>query len=566
MISKVNKINIAILKDNINLSIANKSIEERIKYNSNLKTAIFLDKNKKLKGIITLGDLRRFIKKFPLNTKVKKLINKYPIVCKKKHLNSNLNTFVKKELDKRNLKNVDDLIVLNEDKTIHKIMNYNNIKNNSLYKNICVLGLGHIGLTLVVHLLKYFSNVTGLEIDSLKVKNIKNNDLEFYERNLDGLLKNALKNNKINFEKNILKINSQIYIICIGTNIVKKNLPNNNNLIKIFKLLGKKILKDDLIIMRGTLQVGVSRNLLIKILEDVSKLKCGKDFYFSYMPERIIEGDALNELEKIPQIISGYSKTCVEKANEFASKCFKNIINVKSLEEAEIIKLASNSFRDINFAFSNELARIANLYNLSGYDLIKNANYGYQRNNIKLPSVGVGGFCLPKDPYLFSELYSNEKSKGYKLAKYSREINDESFNILYKKISDFKYNEEKKKTKILFLGIAFKGQPETIDIRNSPTLVAFNKLAKTNSIKMFDVMGANILKKNFKLKKDIIINIKTLNNYDIVICMNNNPKYGEIISEKIKNNKNSVNKLIIDVWQVVDKNLVESYSWKYEKI
>jgi len=562
----VDKLNFVVLRDNINLNTANKLIEKSIKKNSNLKTAIFLDKNKKLIGILTLGDFRRFIKKFTPDTKITKLINVHPIVCKKEQLNGNLNTFIKKELNKRNLKNVDDLIVLNDDKTIHKVLNYDNIKNSSLYKNICILGLGHIGLTLSIHLLKYFSHIVGLEINSSKIKDIKNNNIEFYEKNLDGLLKNTLKNNKIKFENDILKSESQIYIICVGTNITNKNLPNNNNLIKIFRPLGKKISKGDLIIMRGTLQVGVSRNLLIKILEKVSKLKCGKDFYFSYMPERIIEGDALDELEKIPQIISGYSKTCSEKANEFAIKCFKNIVNVKSLEEAEIIKLASNSYRDINFAFSNDLARIANLYNLSGHDLIKNANYGYQRNNIKLPSVGVGGFCLPKDPYLFNSLYFNNNSKGYQLAKYSRKINEDSFNILYKKISKFKLNEKKNKIKILFLGIAFKGLPETIDTRNSPTLVALKKLTENNSIKMFDVMGSKILKKNPSFKKNIIINIKKLNDYDVVICMNNNPNYGEIISQKITYNKNRGNKLIIDVWQLIDKNLAESYRWKYEKI
>ena len=122
------------------------------------------------------------------------------------------------------------------------------------------------------------------------------------------------------------KINSQIYIVCVGTNITRKNLPNNENLKKIFKSIAKKISKGDLIIMRGTLQVGVSRNLLVKILERFSKLKCGKDFYFSYMPERIIEGEALDELMQIPQIISGYSEACFERANEFANKCFNRFI------------------------------------------------------------------------------------------------------------------------------------------------------------------------------------------------------------------------------------------------
>ena len=561
----MNKSNFIILKINIDLATTYEIVEKSLKQISNLKTAIFLDKNKRLIGILTLGDLRRFIKKFPSDTKIIKLINSNPIVCKKNKLDGNLNNFIKSELDKRNLSSVDNLIILNQDKTIYEVLDYQAILNNSYYKQICIVGLGHIGLTLAVHLLKYFSNISGLEILSSKIKNIKNNNIEFHERNLENLLGNALKNNKIKLESDISKIKCQIYIICIGTNITNKNLPNNENLSKIFKSIAKKISKGDLVIMRGTLQVGVSRNLLVRILEKVSKLKCGKDFYFSYMPERIIEGEALEELAQIPQIISGYSEICSEKSNEFATKCFKNTVNVKSLEEAEIIKLASNSFRDINFAFANELARIANIYSLSGHDLIKNANYGYERNSIKLPSIGVGGFCLPKDPYLFSKLYLNN-SKGYQLANNSRKINEDSFDILYKKINKFKLSEKKRKIKILFLGIAFKGQPETVDIRNSPTLVAFQKLRRNNSIDLFDVMGAKIVKINPSLKKNIITNIKKLDKYDLVVCINNNINYREIIHKELANNKDDKNKLIIDVWQILDQNLIESYGWKYEKI
>lgn len=562
----MNKFNFIKLNSNVDLSAANQIIEKNIKQNPNLKTAIFVDNNEKLKGILTLGDLRRLIKKYSVNTKIIKLINRNPITCKKTQLNNNLNNFLRKELYKRNLTNVDDLIVLNGDKTISKVLNYKTISQNSQYKQICILGLGHIGLTLAVHLLKYFSNISGFDILPSKIKKIKTNNLDFYERNLNSLLNNALKKNRINLEIDFSKINSQIYIVCVGTNITRNNLPNNENLKKIFKSIAKKVSKGDLIIMRGTLQVGVSRNLLVKILERFSKLKCGRDFYFSYMPERIIEGEALDELMQIPQIISGYSKACFERANEFANKCFKNVINVKSLEEAEIIKLASNSFRDMNFAFANELTRIANIYNLSGHDLIQNANHGYDRNNIKFPSIGVGGFCLPKDPHLFSKLFLNKSSKGYQLAKYSRKINEESFDILYRKLKQFKSREKKKKIKILFLGIAFKGYPETIDIRNSPTLVAFKKLKFDNSVYMFDVMGKKIINTNPKLKNYLIANIKNLNNYDFVVCMNNNIKYREIIQKKIKNNNKNKNKLIIDVWKILDQNLIEGYGWKYEKI
>lgn len=554
------------LERNINLNSALNIFEKSLKKNLNIKTAIFLDKKKKFYGIVTLGDLRRFIKEYSPNYKIYNLINKNPILCTKKQLNHNLNNYIKNELYKRNLNNFDDLIILNPDRTVFKVINYQIINQNPHYKQICVIGLGHIGLTLSIHLLKYFSNIIGFEILPSKIKNIKNNRLDIYEKNLEGLLNNALRDNKLILENDFSKVESQIYIVCVGTNLTSKNLPDNKNITEIIKSLGKKIVKKDLIIIRGTLQVGVSKYLLIKILEKVSKLKCGKDFYFSYMPERIIEGNALEELEQLPQIISAYSKDCSLVANQFAKICFKNNINVNSLEEAEIIKLASNSFRDLNFAFANELTRIANIYYLSGHDLINKANYGYNRNFIKLPSLGVGGFCLPKDPYLFSKLYNNNKSKGYQLAKHSRKINLNSLKILYKKINTFKSQIRKRKLKILFLGIAFKGYPETIDIRNSSSLSAFEKIKREHLIDLFDLMGKKIIKLNPSFKKNIVIKINNLNIYDVVVCFNNNDNYEEIVTSKIKNTLNNKKKLIIDPWKILDQNFIESYGWNYEKI
>ena len=562
----MNNLNFIELDRNLDLINAQNILEKSVKKNSNLKTAVFLDKKKIFYGILTLGDLRRFIKKYPPNYKINNLINTNPIVCTTKQLNYNLNNYIKNELHKRNLINFDNLIILNPNRTVFKVMDYQDIYQNPYYKQICVIGLGHIGLTLSIHLLEYFSNIVGFEILPSKIKNIKNNRLDIYEKNLEGLLRNALRDNRLILENDFSKVNSQIYIVCVGTNLTRKNLPDNKSITEIFKSLGKKIVKRDLIIMRGTVQVGVSKNLLIKILEKVSKLKCGKDFYFSYMPERIIEGNALEELEYLPQIISTYSKNCSLVTNEFAKIGFKNNINVNSLEEAEIIKLASNSFRDLNFAFANELTRLANIYYLSGHDLIEKANYGYNRNFINLPSLGVGGFCLPKDPYLFSKLYNNNKSKGYQLAEHSRKINVNSLKVLYKKIDKFKSKIRGRKLKILFLGIAFKGYPETVDIRNSSSLLAFEKIKGEHSIDLFDLMGEKILKINSFLKKNMVINIKNLNIYDIVVCFNKNINYEKIVVSKIKNILDNKKKLIIDPWKILDQNLIESYGWNYEKI
>ena len=260
--------------------------------------------------------------------------------------------------------------------------------------------MGHIGLPLSIYILKKFKSVIGYDLNKNKINNIRNINLDFYEKNLEKLLTNHINNKRLILSNNLRSINSEIYIICIGSTI-KKNKIINRNLKNLARILSKKIKKGDLIILRGAVSIGASREIFLKTILKYSNLKNGHDFYFSFMPERIIEGDALNELERVPQLVSGSTETCLQVAYDYSKEIFQNVIKLQSLEEGEIIKLASNSYRSLNFAFSNEISRISNLYGLSGSELIKKANYGYERNNISKPSLGLVVFVYQKIPYYF---------------------------------------------------------------------------------------------------------------------------------------------------------------------
>ena len=281
------------------------------------------------------------------------------------------------------------------------------------------------------------------------------------------------------------------------------------------------------------------------------------------MPERLIEGNSLNELKNLPQIFSGISLNCLKQIKNFASRYFDKIIEANSTEEAEIIKLASNSFRDLNFSFANEISRICENYNLSANELIEKANYGYSRNNISYPSVGVGGFCLPKDPYIFSNLINNKE--GYKFSLLSRKINDESINQAMRKLNKIKKDifNKRKKIKILILGVAFKGLPETIDLRNSSSLILYEKLKKKNYVKLYDING-HIIKKYFKFNQ-ITLN-PNLNSYDLVIIINNHAHYKDLFCKNIKLNKKNKLKVLFDPWNIVEKKICDDLNWVHKKI
>lgn len=526
--------------------------------------AISLGKNKKINGIISLGDLRRILIKNGMNDNIHKYLNKKPFIINEKNLNNKLNTLIN-NAEKKN-KKINQVIILNNKKDIIAIENLDTIRNNSKYKEITVVGLGHIGLPLAIHLLKNFTHINGYDKNSKKIDKIKNLDLDFYEKNLKTSLQKNIANKKFNLEKKLENINSQIYIICIGSDI-KNNKISNKNLISIIKKISKKIKLGDLIILRGTVQVGVCRNLVVPLLEKNSNLKCGIDFNFSYLPERIVEGDALYELENMAQIVSGFSKKCKDKVMEFCSKSFKSLVELDNMEEGEIIKLASNSYRDLSFAFANEISRISSYYNLSGNSLIKKANLGYPRNSIAKPSMGVGGFCLTKDPYLFSKLFKSKK-KGYILSKNSRYINVNSIVHIFNQIKKFiDKNINVKNPRIVILGTTFKGYPETIDTRSSPSIEIAKKFILNKCyIKLYDSMYHELKKIKFELSDKLTNNEKFINKSDIVILANNHELYPKMIDKNLKKNSSNHRKLVFDCWSLLDKQIVKNLNWDYKNI
>ena len=538
---------------------------ERVKKND-IKLAVKLSNDNQLEGIITLGDLRKIIeKKYELKTLVENLINKNPIVVYENELNNNLYELLLKKISKhKNQIDIEEVIVINEKKKFSRILSFKSICENYNYKNICIVGLGHIGIPLAIHVLKKFKSILGFDIDKKKINDIKNLKLNFYEKNLDKSLQHYLSNKKLKLTSEIEKVSAEIYIICVGTDLIKNKI-DNKKIINVAKNLSKKLKKDDHVILRGTVPVGGARNIFLKELRKRTSLKCGRDFYFSYMPERIIEGNALEELEKIPQLVSGFSKNCQKEGINFSKIVFNNTVNLSSIEEGEIIKLASNSFRDLNFAFSNEISRIANLNNLSGSKLIEKANYGYSRNNFSKPSIGVGGFCLPKDPVLFKSSFKS--SHGYKLANASRKINDETISFYGKNIIKKLKSLKKISKKILIMGLTFKGFPETLDIRNSPGIDLGNFLKKDKIIcEYMDPMHKS-LKKIVPKNRFIIVEDKVkLNNYDMIIIINNNQYFFDIIESKLKINNSKNTKYIFDCWNILNENEITNLNWTYINI
>ena len=423
---------------------------------------------------------------------------------------------------------------------------------------VTVIGLGFVGLTLSLALADKGVKVSGVEINPDSYNKLSTGVSTLNELGIDQYLKRNLGKNFHVFSKlEDVQEKPTVYVICVATPI-ENNLPNMEHLVRATKTIGKFMSGDELIIVRSTCPVGTTKKIVIPVLENELKNRnITNSIKIVYAPERTAEGVAFKELNELPQIIGGINEDCSIKAMELFRKLTHTIIQVSSLESAEMIKLIDNSFRDVRFAYANEIMLLCEQIGVDAYECITNSNTHYPRNSIPLPSPGVGGPCLSKDPYLLAgnpdilKFLPNQQS----LILTGRQINEIIPSIIATKIKEhIKTKISKSKAKIFVLGFAFKGEPETNDIRNSSTLDLIKNLSEHEVYGHDPVVSKNVLQ-SLNVIPTTIEN--GFNDADCVIIMNNNKFYKNLdILPLLK--KSSTPCLFVDCWRLFNKQIFEN--------
>ena len=410
---------------------------------------------------------------------------------------------------------------------------------------ICILGLGYVGLTLALKFCQKNFEVIGYDTNKKIITDLKNSKSHIFEEGLDKMLKKFIKNNKFK-PVNIIPKNVGIYIITVGTPIIKKNnlnIPNLKHIKTVTKSLSKIIKKNTLLVYRSTLPLGSSRDVIYKLLKKNNKNQ--KNFLLGFAPERTAEGQALKELSKLPQIVSGIDKISLIRTSNLFEKICDNVIKANSIEEAELIKLTNNAYRDLSFAFSNQIALICSKFNINANNLVNLCNYKYPRSLVPMPSPGVGGPCLTKDPYILDYNLKGIKS----IFSYGREINDKILiNLIDNSLSKINKNINVRK-KVLFCGLSFKGYPITKDLRGSAFIKFYKKYSNKNDIELFyyDSLFNKYDLSNYKIKKFIF---KDQIKFDAIFFLNNSPELKKISIKKI-NSIASKKTHIFDFWRII---------------
>jgi len=333
-------------------------------------------------------------------------------------------------------------------------------------KKIAVIGLGYVGLPMALLADSKGHEVIGVDINENKVKMLNDKNFPFIvEKEVINQLKKGAFVATTDFDS---LINVSVVVICVPTPVYENNMPNLEPLEDACKKIALRLRKGQLVILESTVNPGVSENIVLPLLEKGSGLKGGKDFYLAHCPERINPGDKKWTVENIPRVVGSLEKTGLRKALDF----YKSIISAEikpmtSLKEAEAVKIVENTFRDINIAFVNELARSFSRLGIDVVNVIEGAATKPFAFMPHYPGCGVGGHCIPVDPYYLIE-YAKNIGFNHDFLSLARRIN-EDMPMFTAQLVVKGLNEKRMPingTRVVVLGLAYK--PEIDDYRQSP--------------------------------------------------------------------------------------------------
>lgn len=345
-----------------------------------------------------------------------------------------------------------------------------------MYKT-CIIGMGYVGESLAKYISKYVP-VIGYDINSEKTS-------EYCE----------VTNKKSDIS------DCNVYLVSVPT-----FSDNIKSIIDAMTLLSEVLKKDDVVVIESTVPVGTTKKICINSLEQKTGLKCGKDFYAGFSPERINPGDIENTLYSATKILSGNDQNSLLKIEKFYKTVlpFTKFVKAKSIEAAEMSKLVENAQRDVNIAFINDVAKACNKIDINIDDVTSLAETKW--NFLPFKPGFVGGNCLK-----IASNYLNKLNKSDNMFISARNTNEKFYEIVYdeaikksKLIKDFN-------NRIAILGISYK--EDVAGPENEEVIKLINNLSTKFDVNVFDTL----------LEK--YSDIENINNSDILIVCINHTNY-----------------------------------------
>lgn len=339
--------------------------------------------------------------------------------------------------------------------------------------DVGIVGLGYVGLTLATVLAEVGMKVLGVERRQEVVDLTNAGKPHFSEIGIDEAMGRVVRSGHMVASREFdPEVPCNVYIITVGTPLSADGTARLDMIESASRQVAENMCDGALIILRSTVKIGTARNVVAPILA-----ASGKRFDIAMCPERTLEGKALQELRELPQIVGADTQEVRDRAAAVFRRLTNTVVQVSSLETAEIIKLVDNTFRDVQFAFANEVARVCEAFEVNAQEVIASGKLGYKRTNVPLPGL-VGGPCLEKDPHI---LFQSARTRGIDLeiTRASRLVNErqpyETVDFITAEMARRGLSDD---AGIALLGMAFKGVPATDDLRGSMSLKVLDALTK----------------------------------------------------------------------------------------
>jgi len=428
------------------------------------------------------------------------------------------------------------------------------IENNTA--QICVIGLGQVGLPVALSFCKAKFVVMGLDVNESHINLLKKQKSPFKEPALQELLIKYSNENKFfpTQDSNVIS-NSDIIIVSVPTPISEEIKPDLSFLKNACNTISKFELDNKIVIIESSIPPKTFEHL---ILPTLSKNK-NKNFLASYIPERLSPGQAFEEIHTTSRVVGALDEESRIVSKALYSKILKSKIFEADPIVAETCKLVENTFRDVNVAFANEIARICEIYGIDVLEL-RNICNSHPRVNILSPGPGVGGPCLPKDPYLLLNPQNLAEIKSDIITN-ARKINDSMpFHVLEMiKNSLEQNNKQITNTIITIFGVTYKSNVS--DTRYSPAKEIITDLLK-NGCKVVVNDPKTEETFNGKIEKDVW---KSVTKSDMILVLTEHDEFKNLDLNKIKNLMNK-NPILIDTRRIFKKEIAENIGFEYISI
>lgn len=362
-----------------------------------------------------------------------------------------------------------------------------------------IIGLGYIGLPTALMFAANGEEIVGTDLNVELVNTLNDNRLTFEEEGLEELFKRAIDKG-IKFSTEYERTDR--YIITVPTPYIEKSKQvDATYVMKATETVLDKCVLPCTLVIESTISPGTMDRYVRPIIEKRG-FEIGKDIHLVHAPERIIPGNMIYELEHNSRTIGADDKEIGEIVKSWYLSFCKGEIVVTDIKTAEMSKVVENTFRDINIAFSNELAKMCHKEGMDVYELIKIANK-HPRVNILQPGPGVGGHCISVDPWFLVGDYPDIVN----VVLGAREVNDSMPHYVFDRIHEImKENNIKDFSKVGLYGLTYKENVD--DMRESPTLQLLNIFDKynINDIKIYDPwINKNIFENQYQ-DFDIFLN------------------------------------------------------------